>query len=133
MSEELVVRHCSPTLAGMKTGSMFTCPFTSRKDLTKYIRRLNQKLVPKGLRAIPLRICQHRALIYLYRPRQLRRDFSEEPVQALLRQHGYTCSHPEQCVIRLMEKLHDDTGFPHEIGLFLGYPAEDVRLSLIHI
>ena len=25
MSEQLLVQHCSPTLAGLKTGSLFTC------------------------------------------------------------------------------------------------------------
>ena len=27
MCEELMVRHASPTLAGLKTGSLFSCPF----------------------------------------------------------------------------------------------------------
>lgn len=26
ISEELVVSHCSPTMAGLKTGSLFSCP-----------------------------------------------------------------------------------------------------------
>ena len=26
MSEDLVVAHCAPTLAGLKTGSLFVCP-----------------------------------------------------------------------------------------------------------
>ena len=30
MSEELMVRQCAPTLAGIKTGSLFPCPCTSR-------------------------------------------------------------------------------------------------------
>ena len=32
-----------------------------------------------------------------------------------------------RCVCRLVEKLRKDSEFPHEIGLFLGYPAEDVK------
>ena len=27
----------------------------------------------------------------------------------------------------MVEKLRKDSEFPHEIGLFLGYPAEDVK------
>lgn len=26
MSEELIVSHCSPTMAGLKTGNLFACP-----------------------------------------------------------------------------------------------------------
>ena len=33
MTDEMVVLHCSPTLAGMKTGSMFSCPYGSRDAL----------------------------------------------------------------------------------------------------
>ena len=34
---------------------------------------------------------------------------------------------PEQCLARLIERLKDADEFPHEIGLFLGYPPEDVE------
>ena len=47
MSEDLLIRHCSPTLAGIKTGNLFSCACPSRKDLTKDLCRLNKKLVPK--------------------------------------------------------------------------------------
>ena len=29
MSAEMIVRHCSPTLAGMKTGNIFSCLFVN--------------------------------------------------------------------------------------------------------
>ena len=48
MSEDLLIRHCSPTLAGIKTGNLFSCACPSRKDLTKDLCRLNKKLVPKA-------------------------------------------------------------------------------------
>lgn len=34
---------------------------------------------------------------------------------------------PERCVIQLIKRLGESDEFPHEIGLFLGYPPEDVR------
>mgnify|MGYP006917983558 CR=1 FL=1 len=30
MSEEQVVRNCAPTLAGLKTGNLFACPYESQ-------------------------------------------------------------------------------------------------------
>ena len=33
MSDELIVRHCAPTLAGLKTGTVFGCPYSDRKEL----------------------------------------------------------------------------------------------------
>lgn len=48
MSEEMLVCHCSPTLAGLKTGSLFSCPYSSQKMIIKEIREFNQKLTQKG-------------------------------------------------------------------------------------
>ena len=56
MSEENLVRQCAPTLAGIKTGTIFPVPFDSLPGLTAEIRDLNRILVPKGLRLLPLRI-----------------------------------------------------------------------------
>ena len=67
MSEENVVRLCAPTLAGIKTGSLFPCPFENRETLLMEIRQYNQVLVPKGLCLLPLRFTDKSALLYLYR------------------------------------------------------------------
>ena len=56
MSEEMLVCHCSPTLAGLKTGSLFSCPYSSQKMIIKEIREFNQKLTQKGIRIIPVPI-----------------------------------------------------------------------------
>lgn len=71
MSEELLVRHCSPTLAGMKTANMFVCSFTGEAEMRETLRRFNTKLGKKGLRLLPLRFQDNKALIYVYRPAQL--------------------------------------------------------------
>ncbi len=126
MSEELVIRHCSPTLAGLKTGNLFTCPFATWQDLRESTRQLNRKLIRKGVRVLPLRYSQQRALMYLYRPARLKRDFTEDRADGLLRRFGYACDNPDRCVVQLIRKLESSSEFPHEIGLFLGYPPEDV-------
>ena len=55
MSEEMLIRHCSPTLAGIKTANMFTCCFENPEDIKRDIRKLNSILVKNGLKALPLR------------------------------------------------------------------------------
>ncbi len=47
MTDEMIVHHCSLTLAGMKNGSMFPCEYRSREELRAEIRSLNRRLVPK--------------------------------------------------------------------------------------
>ena len=132
MSEELVIRYCAPTLAGIKTGSLFSYAPETGEDLRAEIRRLNRMLVRKGLRDLPLSKQRRRVMIYVYRPERLRADFRGAQTGALLRQQGYCSGRPEQCVAALMAKLRDQEDFPHEIGLFLGYPPEDVRGFMEH-
>ena len=127
MSEEYVVRQCAPTLAGIKTGSLFPCPYQSRQALMGEIRALNRRLSPKGLILLPVRYLEGKALLYLYRPSNLRQDLKNRLAAQVLEQAGYSCSKSEQCVVRLIRRLKENEDFPHEIGLFLSYPPEDVK------
>lgn len=127
MSEDDLVRNCAPTLAGLKTASLFTCPCDNRDALLASLRLLNRRLSAKGLRLLALRFSASKALIYLYRPAKLRRDLTHDTASRLLRCRGYDPDSCERCVAKLIKKLRAEPDFPHEIGLFLGYPPEDVQ------
>ena len=89
MSEEILIRQGAPTLAGIKTGSLFPCPCENREALLADIRRLNWWLSPKGSCLLPLRFLAGRVLLYQYRPAALRRDLLDAQASELLRQAGY--------------------------------------------
>lgn len=127
MQDDAVIRNCAPTLAGIKTGSIFPCPYGSREALLSSVRQMNQRLRPKGLRVLPLRFSDKKALIYLYRPKNLCADLADPNAADILARHGYSMESCEKCVVHLARKLRSQEEFPHEIGLFLGYPPEDVR------
>ena len=84
-------------------------------------------LVKKGLRILPLRFRENRALVYVYRPSKLTQDLQRETAYRILQGYGYEACTPEQCIIKLIKRLEENEDFPHEIGLFLGYPPEDVQ------
>ena len=85
MSEEILIRQGAPTLAGIKTGSLFPCPCENREALLTDIRQLNRRLSPKGPCLLPLRFLLGQALLYLYRPAGLRRDLRDVQASELLR------------------------------------------------
>lgn len=126
MTDLMLVQHCSPTLAGIKTGSLFNCPFSSERELELSVSRLNTLFRGKGLRVLPLRCRDKRALMYVYRPAELNRDLSRSAAREMLFRLGYSGG-TERCLEELIRRLNRQGDFPHEIGLFLGYPAEDVR------
>ena len=127
MSGITIIEQCSPTLAGIKTANLFTARFSSLEEERKEIRHLNRILRRKGIRAISVGRQKNRTLIYLYRPAYLKKDFSNAFAADILREKGYSPEDPAKCIVQLIRHLASDGEFPHEIGLFLGYPPVDVR------
>ena len=127
MSEEMVVRQAAPTLAGIKTGSLFPCPCAEKDVLLGEIRAFNRHYLSRGLCLLPLRFAEGKALLYLYRPAALQRDLRAQTAKALLVDAGYPCGSCGGCVARLVRRMREGAEFPHEVGLFLSYPPEDVK------
>ena len=127
MSEETIIAQCSPTMAGLKTGNLFSERFSNKKEFLNRLRRFNAVLVPRGARLLPLKFEGARVLVYMYRPARLKKDLSNALAVQILSERNYPIEHPEHCLKELIRRLNTNDHFPHEIGLFLGYPPEDVH------
>lgn len=72
-----------------------------------------------------------RCLLFLYRQRELAAYLNRADVREFLVCYGYRCQSVEEVLCRLSERVceyfHHSLGFPHEIGVFLDYPIDDVR------
>lgn len=132
MSVNYIIRHAAPTLAGLKTGSLFPCAIRDRADFLKTLQEANRVLVPRGLRLLPLRLEENKALLYLFRTSSLSRDLAQEQAREILCRAGYEESGCRPCLRELTRRLRNGDQFPHEIGLFLGYPPEDVQGFIRH-
>ncbi len=127
MLDRYLVEHCAPTLASLKTANLFRISFPSLRELKENLSLWNKLLNPKGVSVTVLQIKQSAALVYVYRPSRLNRDLHEKEVPLFLSHYGYHYVHPEDALSRLRDRLEEADGFPHEIGLFLGYPLGDVK------
>lgn len=105
MSEEMVVRQAAPTLAGIKTGSLFPCPCTEKETLLEEIRAFNRRYLSRGLCLLPLRFTEGKALLYLYRPAALRRDLRGQTAEALLADARLS--------LRQLRQMRRAAGAPH--------------------
>lgn len=132
MFEEMIVRNCAPTLAGIKLGSLFNCRCLPVPDVFDRIRSLNRRLLPRGIRIIPLTSSDSSTLIYVYRPDKLCSYLAKDEVKSILEDLGYPADDADLCVRTLSDRLYEQDVFPHEIGLFLGYPAADVKGFMEH-
>ena len=49
MSEQILIDHCSPTLAGLKTANMFQVSLEAGESIQDELRELNRLLREKGI------------------------------------------------------------------------------------
>ena len=61
----------------------------------------------------------------MYRQAALNEKLADENVKAFLSERGYDYAGAEACIERLRSRIEMDS-FPHEIGVFLDYPLDDV-------
>ena len=80
-----------------------------------------------------LQLGPDRALIYVYRIRRLVRDLADPEIRQFLADCGYRDFSMEGALAHLARRIMEKGGeFPHEIGLFLGYPLGDVKGFIKH-
>lgn len=130
--EFLVIKQCAPTLANLKSAGLFSTPFEDREAFRAEVRRLDSCLRQKNVRLTILRERRNRALVYCYRPCRLQRDMAREDTCRFLEANGYCCEELGIMLARLSLRLCEEGCFPHEIGLFLGYPFADVMGFICH-
>lgn len=147
-----IVRHCTPTLAALKCASLFTCRDDSKPELcsskrtpvhaderaqafSQELAACRAKLAPAGVRIEVLTRRATGELLYVYRPTLLARELQKRDVRDFLAREGYRTDSLSQCIDHLHRRicgtdlasqLTGKCAFPHEIGLFLGYPFADV-------
>ncbi|MBR1821455.1 MAG: DUF3793 family protein [Clostridia bacterium] len=128
MLEQALITHGAPTLARLKTGNLFNLACPDADCLAEEIVCLTPVLREKGVELTVLREKDGRYLLYLYRVQALEAALSDADTRQFLRAYGYPagCSASE-AVERLRRRLGESDEFPHEIGVFLGYPLSDIR------
>ena len=124
--ERYLVENCSPTLASLKTGNLFSYKYSSLEEVESYVRFWNRCMEEKGVSVCILKIRKQTALIYVFRRSMLERDMKRPGVAELLEKCGYTSGNVDDAIRHLQKRLDNEEDFPHEIGLFLGYPIGDV-------
>jgi hypothetical protein len=127
--EKALVGHCSPTLIGIKPANLLSLSKANYPQLPALIAAYIRSLAGKGISFRIVCECGCRWLLLVYRHQMLWEQLSAPSVQALLRQAGYPVSQTtslETLLEHLSRRLTASEEFPHEIGLFLGYPLADV-------
>lgn len=133
--ETVLVEQCAPALAGLKAANLFRVEARDAAALYAAVETWRAAFAPRGLSVRVLKACPRTAcfLIYVYREKQLWPLLADPAVSAYLARAGYRPA--ADCagyLDQLTRRLRGDQPFPHEIGLFLGYPLADVEGFVAH-
>ena len=119
-----VVLQCAPFLKGLK----ISCGITMDAELYEGLGELFSGM---DISYHKLSEADGRCLVLFYRPSELKEYLGRSDIRALIREYGYQDMGIEEMLDRLARRVRACSelglGFPHEIGAFFGYPAEDVR------
>ena len=132
MLEKALIMHCAPTLAGLKSANMVNYTFTTVDALQEQLALCCRLLEPKGVSLRLLKTTDTKALIYVYRRDKVQEDLRKNNVLNFLSEYGYETDQVDYCIERLAGRISSQSDFPHEIGLFLSYPLDDVKGFIEH-
>lgn len=125
--ENRLIDQSAPTLAGVKPGSLFPFAAEEGEHIAEILDYWNSKLTGKGICLRQMKGSNYRCLILVYRPKMIKRILSDKKVSFFLDGIGYCgCAKPEEYIEVLRRRMNSLPSFPHEIGVFLGYPLHDV-------
>lgn len=131
--EHLMGMHGAPFLTGMRPAFLLSFRKDKFEDFDAMLDAYLPCLQCKGIDVKPLVERVDYVLLLFYRREALTRTLEQPGVQNLLRQSGYPSEGSlEDHLAELKRRLRQRLTFPHEIGLFLGYPAADVRGFIEH-
>ena len=121
-----LIEYASPTLASLKCGSLFSLIPADMQLLKREAAQMSAILAPKGLSLRLIDVGGGRILCYMFRHAQLLTMLNGSREAAFLKELGYSSLAVSDAVDTLCARLSTGGDFPHEVGLFLGYPVEDV-------
>lgn len=124
--EQTLAWHCAPSLTGIKPADLVSWapPEQGAPELLGHYARL---LARRGIRLRVLRITGQRMLLLIFRPQRLESWLAQPEVSAMLAEAGYPVGQGTEALLAHLRRRLQDQAFPHEIGLFLGYPPADVE------
>ncbi|MDF2513875.1 MAG: hypothetical protein K0S04_3741 [Herbinix sp.] len=118
-----IALQCAPLLTGIKISNLLI------------VATGNAQQVFQGFQGTPIAMCvlsrtKHKTVFFLYRKDKLEGYLNSSKVQDLLKYFGYQSLSLnlvlKECSRRYRQYVADEKEFPHELGLLLGYPVEDV-------
>ncbi|MDO4976853.1 MAG: DUF3793 family protein [Eubacteriales bacterium] len=124
--EKMLATHCAPTLMGVKPANLISFKKSSSTNLLNFMERYEDLFLKFNIKMRVVCSCKNHFLIFVYRQDLLNQQLSKQEVRQYLMNQGYPKDFTLEEALDLMSERYKDQKCPNEIGVFLGYPLEDV-------
>ncbi|MBR1639043.1 MAG: DUF3793 family protein [Treponema sp.] len=122
---QTVIHFSAPTICGIKPANLFSVK-AADFSIAEF-RNWKEEFKKRGIVIRAVKSGENAVLLLVYNICWLRKLLADSFVSAYLRGKGYrTCPDVEKVVNHLMQRMKKSPGFPHEVGVILGYPVCDV-------
>lgn len=125
--------HCaSPAMCGIKPANLFSIRKqvfeNSKNSISQTLKKWKIEFESIGMNFICIERSDNLLLFFVYRKTLLEKSiFSSKWVNSYLRKKNYPVKNGLDAIIQeLSKRLSVQKDFPHEVGIFLGYPICDV-------
>lgn len=121
--ETQIVMQCAPVIAGLKISNLLIVSNGDREHVKTIMKKT-------GLCWKEMLNLNEQTTFLVYLPQKLKEYLKQQKVQELMKKLGYqSCT--QQALVENVQKKYRNymlyrSTFPHEMGLLLGYPVEDV-------
>lgn len=115
----------APTLKGLKPASLLSFSIKGRNLYRLWGKHKQDACKELGLRFFELKETEDRILVLFYHFEQLEKHISDKKNRLFLKSMGYNGSLPLEQSLQALKNRFEYI-CPHEIGVFLGIPVEDV-------
>ena len=129
--ERTLAYHGAPAMAGIKSADLIAWG-SPEACSTPLFRQYQHQLARRGIQLRVIWTGCPRCLLLVYRPERLERQLNDPAVRALLLREGYPAQGGLEAMLEALGRRLNQGDFPHEVGLFLGYPPEDVEGFRLH-
>lgn len=125
--EQMIADNCAPVLMGAKAGNLICMEIKYFQEIEAELIKYNALFNENDIFFHSICYCDKRVLILVYNKSRLCSILADKGYRAYLIACGYNAeANLEQDLKTLETHLKERREFSHEIGVFLGYPLEDV-------
>jgi hypothetical protein len=121
--ETIFLYVAAPILRGAKAAALISL---RPHCLEAWQERQNALRKATGLRTLEIKKQRDSVLLLIYDVNAICEILEDTLTVALLTKYGYPAGCDPRAALRYLKERFSHESFPHEVGLFLGYPPEDV-------